>query len=175
MRRLALVAFPSLGLVGLVFFIVVAAPAYLEIQHFPTVPDQPIYFDHELHVQQAGIECEFCHRTVNQGVTAGLPDVQQCMACHIVVGEGQRPEALQRLRRTWVAQSPIDWHRVHLIPDHTRFQHAPHMQAGVACESCHGQVEEMSRVQQVRSLKMSDCVDCHRDARATDQCVACHY
>ena len=166
---------PTLGLVGVVFLIVVAVPRYLAVQHYPSTPPQPLYFDHRVHVEQARLDCAFCHRTAAQGVTAGYPDVQQCIACHVVVAGGERADEIEQVRQAWTQQQAIDWERIHRLPDHSRFPHAAHVQAGVTCESCHGDVAQMGQVVQVRSLKMGDCVDCHRETAATDQCAACHY
>jgi len=173
--RLALVLLPALGLAGAIFVLVVAAPRYLAIQHYPSTPQQPIYFDHRVHVEQAGLDCAFCHRTAATGVTAGYPDVEQCIGCHVVVSRGERADEIEKLRQAWIGQHPIDWARVHRLPDHSRFPHAAHVQAGVACADCHGAVEQMGQVVQTRSLKMGDCVDCHRELSAPDQCGACHY
>ena len=175
MLRVAVVVLPALGLVGAVFLVVIALPRYLAVQHYPTAPNRPLVFDHRVHVEQAGLECEYCHRTAAQGVTAGYPDVQQCMDCHVVVARGERGTDIEQLRRAWVERRALDWARVHRLPDHSRFPHAAHVRAGVACETCHGPVAQMGQVLQVRSLKMGDCVDCHRETAATNQCGACHY
>ena len=173
--RLALVLLPALGLAGAVFVLAVAAPRYLAIQHYPSTPQQPIYFDHRVHVEQVGVDCAFCHRTASTGVTAGYPDVEQCIGCHVVVSRGERTDEIEKLRQAWIGQRPIDWQRIHRLPDHSRFPHAAHVQAGVPCADCHGAVEQMGQVVQTRSLKMGDCVDCHREFSAPDQCGACHY
>ena len=130
--RLALVLLPALGLAGAVFVLAVAAPRYLAIQHYPSTPQQPIYFDHRVHVEQAGLDCAFCHRTASTGVTAGYPDVEQCIGCHVVVSRGERTDEIEKLRQAWIGQRPIDWQRIHRLPDHSRFPHAAHVQAGVA-------------------------------------------
>lgn len=173
--RLALVILPAFGLAGAVFVLVVALPRYLETQHYPSTPKQPLYFDHRVHVEQAGLDCAFCHRTAMQGVTAGYPDLEQCIGCHVVVSRGERGEEIEKLRQAWIGQRPLDWERIHRLPDHSRFPHAAHVQAGVECATCHGAVEQMGQVVQTRSLKMGDCVDCHREIAAPDQCGACHY
>jgi hypothetical protein len=177
--RLLVVALPAIGLVGGVFVLTVGAPWLLASQQPSGTPKQPIPFDHRLHVEQVGLDCAFCHRTANQGGTAGLPDLQQCMFCHVAVEptvvtpQNARPVA--QLRLAWVDQQAIEWTRIHHIPDHTHFPHDAHVRAGVACESCHGDVGKMNQVTQVRSLKMGDCVACHQDNRARTQCGACHY
>ena len=180
--RLTLVLVPALTLAGGVFFLTVGAPWLLARQHFPMPPDQPIYFSHEIHVQQVGLDCAFCHRTANRADTAGYPDVQQCMFCHIVVDESRAFQVraayagqIDRLRDAWTERRPLDWMRIHRIPDHSRFPHDAHVQAGVTCSTCHGQAERMELVNQVRSLKMGDCVACHQQTGAPAECGACHY
>jgi hypothetical protein len=174
MRRLTLVLLPALGLVGAIGFVTLVAPRLLADQHYPTTPQQPLYFDHRVHVEQAGLDCAFCHRTANAGVTAGYPDVEQCMFCHLVVA-GRNEPGIEQTRRAWVDRRPIDWTRVHLVPDHSRFPHDAHVQAGVPCATCHGDVGRMGQAVQVRSLKMGDCVACHQETAAPAQCGACHY
>jgi hypothetical protein len=163
---------PALALAGGVLVITVGGPVLLASQPNPA-PRQPIAFDHQTHVQTAGIDCAFCHRSAATGVAAGMPDLQQCMGCHSVVGQGV-PE-IEQVRQAWAAQHAIEWVRVHRLPDHTRFPHAAHVQAGVACSTCHGDVGSMQQVAQVRSLKMNDCIACHQQSGAPTECVTCHF
>jgi hypothetical protein len=170
--RLPLVLLPAALLCGGVFFMAVGAPRLLAAQP-PAPPTQPIAFDHRIHTQAAGLDCAFCHRTAATGVTAGLPDVQLCMDCHQTVGQGQ-PE-IEKVRTAWNHQQSIDWQLVHRLPDHTRFMHDAHVQAGISCATCHGDVTQMQQVVQVRSLKMADCVACHQQNNAPTECSTCHY
>jgi hypothetical protein len=172
MRRLPLITLPSVLLAGFVFFITLAVPWLLASQPHP-VGAQPIAFNHQIHTQVANLDCTFCHRTASTGVSAGYPDLQQCMFCHGTIGQGV-PE-IEKVRQAWAAQQPIDWERVHRLPDHTRFPHFAHIQAGVACTTCHGDVAHMAQAQQVRPLNMGDCVECHRQTGAPTQCGTCHY
>ena len=183
MRRLLLVLVPAFGLVGAVFVVTVGAPWVLARQHFPTDTPQPMVFNHEMHVQAVGADCAFCHRTANQGDSAGLPDVEQCMFCHVAVGDredvqGQRAgiaAGIQELRQSWQERRPIDWLRIHHVPDHTRFPHDAHVNSSIPCATCHGDVGSMRQTRQVRSLKMADCVACHQETGAPTTCGACHY
>jgi hypothetical protein len=172
MQRYLLLGFPALGLVGIVFFVTVLAPYFLKGQLKQT-PAQPISFSHQVHVQVAGLQCAFCHRTAADGVSAGYPDLQQCMFCHDVVGQGQ-PE-IEKVRQAWQQQTPVDWVRIHRMPDHVRFVHNAHVQAGIPCSTCHGDVAQMTQDVQVRSLKMNDCVACHQQMSAPTGCGTCHY
>ena len=174
MGRLVLLGAPTLGLVGCVFFVAVVAPWLIANQPRPT-PKQPIAFDHQVHVEQAGIDCAFCHRVADRGVSAGLPDVESCMSCHGVVAGGPNGPEIEKLRQAWIDQRTIEWAVVHHVPDHSRFPHDAHVQAGVACATCHGDVGRMERVVQVRPLNMADCVACHQETAAPVQCAACHY
>jgi hypothetical protein len=182
-RRLLLVGIPMVGLAGLILFITVAVPQILAaIPHAP--PSEPIYFDHSVHTHAAGIDCQFCHRTVSTAGTAGFPEVQQCMFCHQVIASAQvQPRTgtvseasaeIAKLRQYWTEQRPIDWERVHRMPDHVRFMHEPHISAGVQCATCHGDVQSMGQVVQVRPLGMGDCVSCHRANSAPTECATCH-
>ncbi len=171
-RRVPLVLLPAALLVGGVFVLTIAVPRMAEAQP-PAPPSQPIAFDHRVHAQAAGLDCAFCHRTAATGVSAGLPDVQLCMDCHSTVGQGQ-PE-IEKVRMAWNRQQTIDWQLVDRLPDHTRFPHDAHIQAGIACSVCHGDVANMQQVVQVRSLKMADCVACHQQNNAPTECDTCHY
>ena len=145
-------------------------------------PEQPIAFPHPVHVQQVGLDCTFCHRNVTKGEAATIPAVGLCMTCHRTVGDG-KPE-VEKLREIHGSGLPIDWVRVHRVPDHVQFVHEPHIRffsakngvvASGTCQICHGDVASMQVVEQVRSLKMGDCVDCHRDNNAPTDCATCHY
>jgi hypothetical protein len=172
MGRLLLVFVPVGAFLGLVGWIAIGAPWLEHAQPRPP-PEQPIAFDHRLHAVALGIDCAFCHRAAATGPTAGMPSVEQCMFCHQSIGQGQ-PE-MEKLRTAWIAGDPIDWQRVDRLPDHVRFDHSAHVQAGVACATCHGDVGQMKEVVQVRPLDMADCVDCHRQSDASTDCATCHH
>ena len=154
---------------------------------FDDGPTQPIAFPHTVHVQQAGLDCQFCHRTVSTDEVAGIPAVEQCMFCHdfarIDGSKSANPAAVEEIAKLRVyyhgenqePPKPIDWVRVHRLPDHVQFIHQPHIQAGFTCSTCHGDVAAMEKVQQIRNLKMRDCVDCHRENNAPTDCTTCHY
>ena len=146
-------------------------------------PTQPIAFPHQVHVQDLQLDCVFCHRMVEEERVASIPSVGLCMTCHSVVGDN-RTEVTQKLRPLFESGKPIDWVRVHRVPDFVKFAHDAHVQffskrdgvpASQTCAVCHGDVGSMIKVQQVRSLKMGDCVDCHRQLNAPTDCVVCHY
>jgi hypothetical protein len=140
-------------------------------------PEQPINFSHIVHVQQNKMECQYCHWNVSKGSYAALPDVDTCMGCHKIVGG--RDEAstaeIQKLRDLHAKGQPIEWLKVHVMPDHYKFNHKRHVKGGVACHECHGQVPEMAKVERVSSMKMGWCLDCHRMRGASIDCATCHY
>ena len=170
----------SVGLLALVLSTWFGLP--LEVFGLNEGPDQPIAFPHTVHVQQIGLDCTFCHRNVTIGAAATVPAVGLCMSCHVSVGDG-KPE-VEKLRQFHEDNRPIDWVRVHRVPDHVHFVHEAHVrffserngtEASATCQLCHGDVGAMTKVRQVRSLKMGDCVDCHRDNSAPTDCLTCHY
>ena len=140
------------------------------------MPDQPINFSHVIHVQQNQIECQYCHWSVAKAAFAAIPEVQACMGCHKWVAgkteEGKKD--VLKLKEYFDAGKPIPWIKVHVMPDHVKFNHKRHVKAGVSCQECHGQIPEMAKVQRVSSLKMGWCIDCHRERGTSIDCWTCH-
>lgn len=140
-------------------------------------PSQPINFSHIVHVQQNKMECQYCHWNVTKSPYAAIPDVELCMGCHKLV-KGQDPESkeeIKKLEQYYSEGKQIPWEKVHVMPDHYKFNHKRHVKAGVTCHSCHGQVPEMATVERVSSMKMGWCVDCHRQKGTSIDCYTCHY
>lgn len=136
-------------------------------------PGQPVAFSHISHVQKAGIQCTFCHRGAETSAAAGVPSLEQCMFCHKVIGK-DNPE-VKKVAAAYQENRPIDWSRVERLPDSVHFNHEPHLRSGLTCATCHGDVGAMVRVKQVRSLKMGDCLSCHRTDAGPTECSFCHY
>ena len=136
-------------------------------------PVQPIDFSHARHVEQAQIDCQFCHAYARRGPVAGIPSVQRCVGCHQTI-LSDAPEILKVLDY-WENEQPIPWIRVHNLPDYVRFNHKAHIRAGFDCAECHGDVGRMTIAQQVSSLSMGWCVDCHEDNSASRDCLICHH
>jgi hypothetical protein len=144
-------------------------------------PAQPVAFPHTVHVAEMGIQCEFCHRNVTKGEPATVPAVEQCLFCHKDIAGNTASEQLEisKVRLSFENNEPIDWERVHRLPDHVRFIHEAHIRALTAmdvsdstsaekvqraCSVCHGDISKATEVKPKRfqSLKMGTCLDCHR-------------
>jgi hypothetical protein len=124
------------------------------------VVDQPVEFDHRHHVRDDGIDCRYCHNTVDRAATAGIPSTDKCMGCHAQVWS--RSPMLEVVRRSYFSGAPIPWNRVTQVPGFVYFNHAIHVSSGFGCVTCHGRVDEMAAVYQVATLTMGFCLDCHR-------------
>ncbi len=136
-------------------------------------PEQPIPFSHKLHVGDLKMECQFCHWTVAKASFAAIPEVETCVGCHnqLVI---KQSEPLTKLKEYWNNNQPIPWEKVHVMPDHVRFNHKRHVKAGVSCQECHGQIPQMEVVERASSMKMGWCLDCHRQRGASIDCWTCH-
>jgi hypothetical protein len=170
-RRTVFFGTPLALAAGGVLFVAFGLPALQAHQPRAHI-EQPIFFDHSVHVQDNNVDCLFCHRSAVMGSSAGMPSIQQCMVCHQVAGVGN-PE-IEKVRRAWQEQKPVDWVRIHRLPDHVQFVHEAHLKAGLTCITCHGDVARMQQVSQVRPLHMADCVDCHKVMQAPTDCFTCH-
>lgn len=138
-------------------------------------PDQPLPFSHELHAGQYKINCKYCHTGSEVSRHASVPSLNICMNCHVQVGTTK--DAIKKLQDAYFNNKPVTWNKVHLLPDHVKFNHAAHIRAGKACQTCHGPVETMPVVYQYASLSMGWCVNCHRlpENKASTNCGTCHY
>lgn len=128
-------------------------------------PDQPILFSHKIHAGDNKTDCRFCHATVTESKHAGIPPASLCMNCHNVVRQGRYSGTteIEKIYKAMEEGKPIEWVRVHNLPDHSYFNHAQHVGAGkVECSECHGAVETMHRIRQVQPLSMGWCIECHR-------------
>ncbi|CAN5550297.1 cytochrome c3 family protein [soil metagenome] len=157
------------GLLGLVGALIVAGiwyygtPKYFRVGYAPV---QPIEFSHKIHVGQLGMDCTYCHSHVKESNVANLPQAQTCWNCHGADKGNIKSDSpqLAPLREAYKSGQPIEWQQVHKLPDFAYFNHAAHVNRGVSCLSCHGQIDEMPRVRHDQPLSMSWCLDCHRNA-----------
>ena len=142
-------------------------------------PEQPIAFSHKIHAGTLQMDCKYCHNGAANSQWANIPAVSTCMGCH-KFAMTDRPE-VQKLAGYWERGEQVPWVKVHQVPDHVKFNHKRHVRAGVACQTCHGPVQEMDRVYQYSSLKMGWCVTCHRQNLdhptfpTSMDCLVCHH
>jgi hypothetical protein len=155
-----LVAVPG-GLLGSICFVwYFFSPWFTDVGYAPL---QPVPFSHKLHAGDLGLDCLYCHSSVDRSPHANIPSAQTCMNCHHSAGVKPDSEKLKLVRESFVKGDPLPWVRVHQLPDYVQFDHGVHLNAGVGCVSCHGRVDQMEVVRQSEPLSMSWCLDCHRD------------
>ncbi len=161
-------------LVGFVLLMIVAV-AVLN-RETAVAQDQPLDYSHQVHIE-AGTQCLFCHSSAARSPIAGVPSVQKCMGCHEVIAT--ESDSVQTLTGYWERKEPIPWQRVNKQPDFVYFSHQPHVNSGLACENCHGEVSTMDLVEPVVEMDMGWCLDCHAQqdeeiAPHLWDCLVCH-
>ncbi|MHC5028927.1 MAG: cytochrome c3 family protein [Planctomycetota bacterium] len=124
-------------------------------------PVQPIPYDHQLHAGELGIDCRYCHNTVEHSDHASIPPTSTCMNCHAQI-QKDSPK-LEPLRKSYATGESIEWVRVHDLPGYAYFSHAAHVNRGVGCVECHDRVDRMPVVYQAKALSMGWCLECHRN------------
>jgi hypothetical protein len=132
-------------------------------------PDQPVPYSHALHVGELGMDCRYCHSTVERAAKAAIPPAATCMNCHQTVQP--QSDKLLPVRAAFGENEPLRWVRVHDLPDYVYFNHSAHVAVGVGCESCHGRIDQMVKVYQHAPLTMGWCLDCHRLTRESPTSV----
>lgn len=139
-----------------------------------TKPVQPIAFTHKTHLAQ-GLQCVGCHSGVDEGPDAQIPGAKVCMVCHDEIA-ADKPE-IQKVKAYVERGEDIRWQRVYAYSAaaHVKFNHAPHIRAGVACATCHGDMTKQTTAVRAIDLTMGYCVDCHRAKQASTDCLTCHY
>ena len=139
--------------------------------------EQPVQFSHQHHAGGIGIDCRYCHTSVEVSPSAGIPPTKTCINCHSQIWN-QSPY-LEPVRASFRDDRPLNWIRVHDLPDFVYFNHSIHVRKGVGCETCHGRVDRMPLMFQAKSLQMEWCLDCHRDpspyVRPLDQIATMGY
>ena len=134
------------------------SPWHIEVGY---QPEQPVFYSHKLHAGVMGMDCRYCHQHVERGPHATVPTTETCMNCHGKVKTGS--VEIQKIAEAHAADKPIEWVKVHMLPDYAYFNHSAHVNAGVGCASCHGRVDQMEVVRQTQPLSMGWCLDCHRE------------
>lgn len=158
------------GVVCFLLLIVIVIASLLVLVRSPdftgetVTVQQPIPFSHHHHVSDAGIDCRYCHQSVETSAVAGIPSTQVCMNCHRELWKDS--DVLQPVRVSYERDEPLTWNRVNDLPDYVYFDHSIHISKGIGCYSCHGDVSRMPLLLQARSLTMMWCLDCHRNPEA---------
>jgi len=124
-------------------------------------PDQPVPFSHKHHVQGLGLQCQYCHVTVEKSSYAGIPPTKTCMNCHAQIWTNA--QLLQPVRDSWATDKSLVWTKVHDLPDFVYFSHEIHVNKGLGCATCHGRVDQMPLMYEQNTLQMEWCLDCHRN------------
>ncbi|MBN8247515.1 MAG: cytochrome c3 family protein [Verrucomicrobia bacterium] len=144
----------TLALAGVTYYF---TPKYTRVGYEPI---QPVPFSHKVHVGQLGVDCRYCHNGVDQSWFSNIPAASTCMNCHSQILKDD--PRLQLVRDSYQSGQPIPWVQVHKVPDYVYFNHSVHVNRGVSCVHCHGQVNEMEEVYHAKPLSMGFCLDCHR-------------
>jgi hypothetical protein len=156
-----------ISIFGAVFFIAGLLGILTQINRSPWMTraqnarEQPIQFSHERHVAGNGIDCRYCHTSVEDSRFAGIPPTKTCMNCHSEIFADA--PFLKPVRDSFTSGHPLKWTRVHDLPDFVYFDHSIHVNKGVGCTTCHGAVDKMPLMYQENSLQMEWCLDCHRN------------
>lgn len=144
----------TLALAGVTYYF---TPKYTRVGYQPI---QPVAFSHKVHVGQLGVDCRYCHNGVDKSWFSNIPAASTCMNCHSQVLKDD--PRLQLVRDSYQSGQAIPWVQIHKVPDYVYFNHSVHVNRGVSCVSCHGQVNEMDEVYHAKPLSMGFCLDCHR-------------
>ncbi len=181
------------GLCAVVAAVAVAANGlYAYTDEELSGPEQPIQFSHAVHAAELEIECLYCHTAASQGPSATIPAVSTCVGCHQWVKEGASTGSAEEIAMIFEYKDrgeSIPWIRIYRLPEHVQFKHMRHVNAGVDCQTCHGDVQEMNGVWMTpdtvlrphslwlpaAKLEMGWCMDCHLERGASDDCASCHY
>jgi hypothetical protein len=134
------------------------SPEFTDVGYAPV---QPVPYSHKLHVGELGLDCRYCHASVEVSAVSNIPPTRVCMNCHTLIKRDS--PLLQPIRDSLATGKPMRWIRVHMLPDYAFFNHAVHVRAGVGCVSCHGNIQQMEVVAQAKPLSMGWCLDCHRN------------
>ena len=159
LSKVSLFAVLSLAAGGILLAMVIGRSSYVTRAH--EYVEQPIQFSHLHHVLDDGIDCRYCHTSVETSSFAGIPPTKTCMNCHSQLFATE--PILEPVRVSFRDETPMSWTRVHDLPDFVYFNHSIHVKKGVGCETCHGRVDQMPLIRQEQTLQMAWCLDCHRN------------
>lgn len=149
------IAFTAAAIVaGVTYYM---TPKYTRVGYAPI---QPVAFSHALHADQLGMDCRYCHTFVDRSGHSNVPAADTCMTCHSLV-QRDAP-SLAPIRQSYESGEPVPWVRIHKLPDYAYFNHAVHVNRGISCVDCHGEVQKMEVVHHAKPLSMAFCLECHR-------------
>jgi len=143
-------------------------------------PRQPIFFRHDIHAGQFKMQCQYCHYSVAASPEPGIPSMQTCMGCHLVIAgtDSSAKNEIKKVRQAWNDKKPVEWVRVHSLARHAHFPHQRHIKAlgPNACTTCHGDVTRMPQVFKANNINnMGFCITCHVERKVSRDCSVCHY
>lgn len=159
LAKASIVAAVLLG--GVAFYVVTQIARSSYVTGIYVDRQQPVQFSHKHHSGDDGIDCRYCHTAVETSASAGMPPTQTCMNCHNQIWADS--PYLEPVRASYRENKPIQWERVHDLPEYVYFNHSIHVAKGVGCSTCHGQIDEMPSVHMVNTLQMEWCLSCHRE------------
>jgi hypothetical protein len=181
------VRLPIITFVVLAVFAITYYASYAERNSIGYTPEQPIKFSHKLHAGSMQIDCKYCHSGVDKSRSAGIPSVDVCMNCHSLARK-DRPDII-KLTEHYEKNIPLEWKRIHKVPQFVYFNHSSHVNKKIDCVNCHGDVKQMEIVGQTNSFTMGACLTCHRKPetkilnyeeikndikKGPEYCAACH-
>lgn len=157
-----------------------ANPAAIEDTAGLAGPRQPIFFRHDIHAGQYRIQCQYCHYSAAVSSEPGIPSIETCMGCHLVISgsDSTARTEIRKLRQAAADKKPVEWVRIHAVARHVHFPHSRHIKAlgPTACMTCHGDVARMPQVYKVNNItNMGFCVTCHLQRQVSRDCTVCHY
>ena len=161
--------FSKATIYGAIFFLIGLGALGLALARSPYVTDvgvvrpQPVQFSHKHHANELGLDCRYCHTSVEEAQYAGMPPTHTCMSCHSQIWNDS--PALAPVRESYATGIPIAWNEVHRVPDYAYFNHSIHVQKGFGCSECHGQVDDMTLMYKAEPMTMEWCLDCHRNSQ----------
>ncbi len=155
------VRIPILVFTILAVFVITYYASYAERQGVGYKPVQPIAYSHKIHAGDLKIDCRYCHSDVEKSRQANIPSPKVCMNCHSLVKKDS-PEII-KLTDYYTRGVAIEWKRVHRVPDFAYFNHSVHVNKGIDCSNCHGNIADMEQVEQIKDFSMRSCLDCHRN------------
>ena len=152
---LGLVLLATAGTIGVTYYF---TPKYTRVGYSPI---QPVPFPHSVHVEQLGMDCRYCHSAVEKSWYSNVPAAQTCMNCHNQVLKDD--PRLAPIRESAATGKPVEWVQIHKLPDYVYFNHSVHVNRGISCVHCHGDIHKMDEVYHAKPLSMTFCLECHRN------------